>query len=405
MHCGVAMSAEALRTELAALVEANTIVDQRIEAILDLAREVDAGDRVAAGAVLDVAEVVGLCEQARHGQLIQLLGQVERIAVRRAGLKTWVATHLNVSEGKARGIADAAQRIGTLPQLAEPLSSGKVGSDTIRALARTAKAVVGSGQDQSTELAATLEAACTEGVGAAKKRVRELEHTIDPDSTEELLTKQRAKSFLHTLELDNGMCRFEALLDPIRAAILRVALDQIVAEWIRQRQFDGGAPIPDDVRSTEQMAAQALVRLAEVFLATTEERRNAPFTAHVMYTAELGAEDGLAETVYGDLVPRSAIPEPTHPNAHVLHTRDGEPVLIDGEEIDRDPGARLASPLQRAALAFRDRHCTYSGCSRPSTWSLHAHHVISYRHGGTTVMKNLTLLCSAHHTLTHHPEQ
>jgi hypothetical protein len=397
------MYAEALRRELAALVEANAIADQRIEAILGLAREVSPGDRESSGVVLEAAEAVGRCEQARHGQLIQLLGQAQRITAHRAGLKTWVATHLDVSDGKARGIAEAAKSIGALPELAGSLSSGKVGADTVRALARTVKAVVGSGQDQAAELAATLETARTEGVGAANKRIRTLEHTIDPDSTEEQLAKQRAKSFLRVTELPNGMCRFDALLDPIRATVLRMVLDQIAADWIRQRQFDGTNPIPADVRSTEQISAQALVHLAEVFLAAPPDRRDAPFTAHVMYTAELDSENGLAETVYGTLVPRSAITEPEHPNAHLLQTRDGEPVLLDGEEIDSDPTARLASPAQRAALAVRDRHCTYPGCTRPPTWSLHAHHGISYRMGGATVMKNLSLLCSGHHTLTHHP--
>jgi hypothetical protein len=158
------VSAEALRAELAALAEANTVVEHRIEAILGLARAVDAGDREAAGVVLEAAGVVGRCEQARHGQLIQLLGQAQRVTAHRAGLKAWVATHLDVSDGKARGIAQAAQRIGALPELAEPLSSGKIGADTVRALTRTAKAVVGSGQDQSAELAATLETAQSEGV-------------------------------------------------------------------------------------------------------------------------------------------------------------------------------------------------------------------------------------------------
>ena len=399
------MVVEALRAELAALIEANAVVEQRIEAVLGLARAVDGGDREGAGLVLEAAEVVGRGEQARHGQLIQLLGQAERVAVRRAGLKAWVVSHLDVSDGKARGIVQAAKRIGVLPELAESLSSGKVGADTVRALARTAKAVVGSGQDRATELAATLKTARAEGVGAANRRVRVLEHTIDPGSSEELLAKQRAKSFLRVIELEDGMCRFEVLLDPVRATMLRVALDQLVADWIRRRQFDGASPIPADVRSTEQISAQALVRLAGVFLAASPEQRDAQFTAPVMYTAELdGAEDGLAESVYGALVPRSAITQPAHPSAHVLHTRNGEPVLLDGEEIDRDPGARLASAAQRTALAFRDRYCTYPGCSRPPTWSLHAHHKISYRQGGRTVVKNLSLLCSEHHTLTHHPK-
>ena len=126
----------------------------------------------------------------------------------------------------------------------------------------------------------------------------------------------------------------------------------------------------------------------------------------VLYTAPLNADEGeLATTVYGGLVPRSAITEPTDPNAHLLLTKDGEPVLLDGEEIDREPTARLASAAQRTALAFKDRHCTYPGCNRPPTWSLHAHHRVSYRDGGATTVKNMSLLCSEHHTLTHDPER
>jgi HNH endonuclease len=148
------------------------------------------------------------------------------------------------------------------------------------------------------------------------------------------------------------------------------------------------------------MCAQAVTRMAEVFLTASPEQRGAQFGAEVLYTAPLGTDE-LATSVYGALIPRSAIPQP---NARLLQTRGGEPVLLDGEEIDRDPGARLASAAQRVALAFRDRHCTYPGCTRPPTWSLHAHHKTPYRQGGVTVVKNLSLLCSEHHTLTHHPE-
>jgi hypothetical protein len=271
------MNTEVLREELAALVAANAVVEERIRGILELARAIDADDRQAAGALLDVAEVVGRCEQARHGQLIQLLGQADRVKAHRAGVKAWVATHLDVSEGKARGIGQAARRIGALPELAESLSSGRVGADTVRVLARTVKAVVGSGQDQSVEVVATLETARLEGVGAANRRVRVLEHTIDPGSSDELLAKQRAKSFARVVELEDGMCRFDILLDPIRATTVRAALDQTVADWIRRRQFDHTDPIPDDVRSTEQICAQAVTRLAEVFLAASPEQRGALF--------------------------------------------------------------------------------------------------------------------------------
>jgi hypothetical protein len=148
----------------------------------------------------------------------------------------------------------------------------------VRVLSRTVKAVEGSGQDQGIELAATLETARHEGVGAANRRVRVLEHTIDPGSSEELLVKQRAKSFARVVELEDGMCRFDVLLDPIRATTVRAALDQTAADWIRQRQFDGVDPIAVDVRSTEQIYAQVVTRLAEVFLATSPEQRSAQFT-------------------------------------------------------------------------------------------------------------------------------
>ena len=396
------MSTEELRGALAVLVAANAVVEERIAAVLELARAVD--DREGAGVVLEAAEVVGRCEQARHGQLIQLLGQVERVRAHRAGVKAWVATHLDVSEGKARGIAQAAKRIGALPELAESLSSGQIGADTVRALSRTVKAIEGSGHDQGVALAATLETAQSEGVGAANRRVRVLEHTIDPGSSEERLVKQRAKSFARVIELEDGMCRFDILLDPIRATTVRAALDQTAADWIRQRQFDGVDPIPADVRSTEQIYAQAVVRFAEVFLDASPEQRGAQFTTSVLYTTPLDGDE-LAVSVYGTLVPRTAITQPTDPNAHLLHTRNDQPVLLDGEEIDREPAARLASPAQRMALAFRDRHCTFPGCTRPPTWSLHAHHTIPFGKGGATTVKNMSLLCSEHHTLTHHPDR
>ena len=396
------MSTEALRGALAALAEASAVVEEKIAAVLELARAVE--DREDAGVVLEAAELVGRSEQARHGQLIQLLGQAERIKGHRAGVKAWVATHLDVSDGKARGIAQAAKRIGALPELAGPLSSGRVGADTGRVLSRTVKAVEGSGQDQAAALAATLETARHDGVGAANRRVRVLEHTIDPGSSQELLAKQRAKSFARVVELEDGMCRFDVLLDPVRATTVRAALDQTAADWIRQRQFDDTDPIPADVRSTEQIYAQAMVRFAEVFLDASPEQRGAQFNASVLYTTPLDGDE-LAVSVYGTRVPRSAITQPADPNAHLLHIKDGQPVLLDGEEIDREPAARLASPAQRIALAYRDRHCTFPGCTRPPTWSLHAHHKIPFGKGGVTMVKNMSLLCSEHHTLTHHPDQ
>jgi len=72
------------------------------------------------------------------------------------------------------------------------------------------------------------------------------------------------------------------------------------------------------------------------------------------------------------------------PAARVLtiDPETGDPVALDGRPADADPSARLASPDQRQALAFRDRCCTEPGCSRPVTWALHAHHETAFKDGG-----------------------
>jgi hypothetical protein len=125
----------------------------------------------------------------------------------------------------------------------------------------------------------------------------------------------------------------------------------------------------------------------------------------VLFSAPLnptGEDDVLAETVYGDLVPRDELPQRGDAGTHLLeHDQHGQPVRLDGAKIDTDPRARLATTAQRTALAWRDRHCTFPGCTRPPTFSLHAHHKRAYAAGGATVMKNLALLCPEHHVLAH----
>jgi hypothetical protein len=355
---------------------------------------------------LEIAELVGRCEQAAHGQLVLLLGQADRVKVAPGGVKAWVATHLDVSDGRARGIAQHARRIGAIPELAEPLASGEVGADTISVLARTAKAVKDTGHDTKAALTATLDTARTRGVAAARKHVRVLEHTLDPGSSAELTARQRARSFLRVVELEDGLCRFEVLLDAVRATVLRNAIDQQAADWIRQAQYDHQQPLPEDVRTVEQINAHALVRLAEVYLTAPPAARGARFTPTMLFSAPLESSEGdagLAETVYGDLVPRATLPQPGDAGTHLLeHDQHGQPVRLDGAKIDTDPRARLATVPQRTALAWRDRHCTFPGCTRPPTFSLHAHHKRAYTAGGATVMKNLALLCPEHHVLAHH---
>ena len=114
-----------------------------------------------------------------------------------------------------------------------------------------------------------------------------------------------------------------------------------------------------------------------------------------------GIPAGCAVTAYGALIPASTVAAQGDARCAVLEVQ-GASGVVDGRSVDVDPGARLASADQRVFLTWRDRHCRYPGCDRPITYGLNAHHTIPYGRGGKTVVRNMALYCSQHHTVIHH---
>jgi hypothetical protein len=394
----------------------------RISAALDAVRaEVSAmlaqDPAAAPELLLELARTVDSVERTGHGLLVQVLARVDQVKAVRGGTGAWLTSQLGYSPGRARALAEDARRLGALPEVAQQLTAGQLPVGATRVLARAAHAVVGTAQDPASAVSDTLTTLQRDGFQAAERQVRVLEHTITPGHGQEVRARQRTSSFARIGECDSGMVRFDLLLDAERSTLLRTALDLQVSTWLRERQYDDTDPLPEDVSTTEQLTAEAFTRLAEVFLSATESQRANRYTPTVIYyapapqslqksapTADLPPiPPGYAETGYGALIPTTTLPGPHDPTAlHLTLTPDGQPGTLDDQPIDRDPTARLAtSPAQRLALAFRDRHCTYPGCTRPVPWALHAHHRTAYTHHGPTTINNLTLLCPEHHTLTH----
>lgn len=399
------VGAVVLDERLAELVELHAAADAKITELLGMFEEVDPGDREAAGQILRTAKEIGRSGQVREGALVRVLAHAHRVKASRAGLAPFIHTTLDVTDGRARALAKSARVIGLLPELAEPLTSGRIGPGTIGTLTRTACAAKDTDRDLAEILTETLATIAGSGLTEANRQVRILEETITPGHAEQLLARQRQRSFARIHELEDGMCRIEAVLDAERATTFQAAMDATVAAILRERQYDGADPIAADVRSVEQIQAHALTRFAQVYLNATPEQRGASFTPGILYTAQLDAtgQPALAETVRGAIVPRDILAPLGNPATHLLEHHHRQPIRFDGKVLDQNPAARLATSAQRTALAWRDRHCTYPGCTRPPTWSLNAHHEIPYSRQGPTVMGNLVLLCSAHHELAHHP--
>ncbi|WP_158894875.1 HNH endonuclease signature motif containing protein [Amycolatopsis anabasis] len=74
-----------------------------------------------------------------------------------------------------------------------------------------------------------------------------------------------------------------------------------------------------------------------------------------------------------------------------------------GAVLDLGRASRLASPMQKRALAVRDGGCAFPGCTRPPKWCT-AHHTNWWTRGGHTNLNELVLLCARHHRLLHHSE-
>lgn len=72
----------------------------------------------------------------------------------------------------------------------------------------------------------------------------------------------------------------------------------------------------------------------------------------------------------------------------------------EGEILDLGRTHRLVTRGQRRALAHRDTHCSFPGCSVPAGWC-DAHHIVHWSRGGRSDIENYALLCQRHHTHVH----
>jgi hypothetical protein len=71
-----------------------------------------------------------------------------------------------------------------------------------------------------------------------------------------------------------------------------------------------------------------------------------------------------------------------------------------GAVLDLGRSVRTVTPAQRRALIARDRGCIVPAC-RAGPEFCDGHHVRWWRHGGTTDLANLALLCQRHHSAVH----
>ena len=165
------------------------------------------------------------------------------------------------------------------------------------------------------------------------------------------------------------------------------------------------ASLAFELASTEERFADALVDMAEHYLANGQSRRERRTGQRYEVVLTIARNELLAQSVTGGA------------RYHVdpdwgIDEADARQIACDADvtEFIQDARGNLLNYERRQrivpgrllrALKLRDRNrCRFPGC--PHQRHVEAHHVQHWIDGGETRLDNLVLLCSAHHRLLHH---
>jgi Domain of unknown function (DUF222)/HNH endonuclease len=340
----------------------------------------------------------------------------------------WLAETLGMSIRQASGWAKLADRLPSVPAVADGLAAGTVNVEQAQVIAATVADLPAEvGPEGKTRAAAVLTGL------AAEERVRPevlarhkttILEMVAPEIAEERLRKQleRADRSAYqrrglTLSPDgDGGWRLRALLDTEAAAYVRAALDPISAPGAlldepsldstgdrdsddRDRGDGGSGAVQRDRRSAAARRADALTYLCKRALddgdALPVSGGERPHLVVTMPWERLRDQVGAGLLDTGDLLTPATVRRLAC-DAKII------PAVLGGagQVLDVGRARRLIDGPLRRALVARDRGCAWPGCDRPPRWA-DGHHIRHWSDGGPTSLDNAVLLCGMHHREIH----
>jgi hypothetical protein len=308
--------------------------------------------------------------------LFRLIAEVDRAASwRDAGARdmaAWLAMRYGISEWKARRWIAAAHALEGLPSMCDALASGRLGVDKVVELARFASFETEDG---------LIAWASRVSVGAVRRRADlEVGGPID-----DVRDADRQRFLTWWYSDDRTRLGLEGELPAAEGTVVARALERL-AERIPVM------PGEEDPVFASARRADALVALCSAKIAEDKDADRATVVVHVRVGTGPGSQ--AADIEGGPVI---------HPETvrRLLCEARSQTLLEDGSarplavgRMTREPSAWMLRQLR-----YRDVGCTFPGCG--SQRFTKAHHVTWWRHGGTTDLDNLVLVCSFHHKLVH----
>jgi hypothetical protein len=343
----------------------------------------------------------------------------------------------------ARERVRVARRLRELPLASEAFGAGRLSWTQVRALSRCATPET---EETLVDLARRCTGAQLEKVARGIRQVHEEERRADdPEAAEDAMRCRQRYEADGTLVLSLRIPPQDAPialagLERMKAEV-QAERDAAVAELAHQVQVDvpdasAEAPIAVPDASAEApgraSAAPADRAVAAQWEAGLTQAAAVQAEAHAqgVETRPATLGDALVRMAMRSLDLPSPVPVPTqrlrllvHPLSGWARTHSGEllpPSSLrqvlrslpgrgaeqvlnpapDWSSYDLGRTTRLVSGRLRALLGQVDgERCRFPGCTRVR--NLHAHHVVFWREGGPTDLRNLVLVCSRHHTLIH----
>ncbi len=322
------------------------------------------------------AAKLGLSELRRlRGEMAALEAALVRVLKTETGRDTraMLARGFGMSEAEARKAEDVAEIAGRVPGVEDALADGTVTGEHVRHLKPITDA------DDATELLALAPSQSPEEFG---KTVTKFRIERDADGWRARQRKARSVKFF---KADNGCVGIRAILPAVEGEHVKAAInEQCDAAWRaahpeRAETFGGH---DDDPR--EQRLADALVAIV-AGEATTGSGRTAVIVtmqaetleAQVLGAGPIPTEDALA-----------LVDDPRTDIYAAIQATDGA-IMKFGRS------RRLASPMQKLALALRDGGiCCKPGCT--AHWTrCDADHDPPWDEGGRTDIDKLRHLCGS----------
>jgi hypothetical protein len=373
---------------------------------------------------MEVAPVVEQVRQVAAVRADDTAGRAELEAAMRAigRLQSWLAgtkavvtsrlaaqvsfpeqTIAECTRGTTREAIRDKERADTLavaPSLASALEHADVSAGHVDEVTRATKSLEGDERRQlldRLEHGGLLDVATVATVEDWRRRLALEVKGIRRDDGMDRLERQQRATRLRTWTDGDGMWCMSGRFDPVTgvqvAARLDAAVDTLFAE---------AAP---DTCPTDPIEKQHHLRaLALAAMLNGDGTGARPGRPEYVVVIDTSSPDGAGgPSVDWGLpveIPQRVLAEMTGEGAvQTVVVRDGVVLHAPGE-LDLGRTTRLANRAQRRALRAMYATCAIPGCAvRFDRCKIH--HVIWWRHGGTTSLANLLPVCARHHTEIH----